>query len=179
MQTHDDSQQPGSIRNELLERLRALEGSQTSSGLADLAYRRAREAMERAMEEARVIRLQAIEDARASRERELTSLMDSMRSLRESAEAQIAELLRSAEIEAQRIADTSRIEAQAILERATQDATTAREEAALMRAAAEDRLRNIERLETEFNQVANQIAARLGITDPPSSGWWKKLGGSR
>ena len=57
------------VRSDLLERLRALEGPQSSGSLAELAYRRAREALEHALNEAREVRLQAIEDARATRER--------------------------------------------------------------------------------------------------------------
>ncbi len=166
---------PNPVRNELLERLRALQGSQGSGSLADLAYTRAREALERALEEARTIRLQAIDDARNTRESELNSLMESMRSLRDSAERQIEALLTSAEIEAQRITDQSKIEAHQIIERATAEANESRTEAAAIRAAADTRLRDIERLEAEFNQLAAQIAARLGITDPPATGWWKKL----
>jgi hypothetical protein len=173
----EEEEPPASIRNELLERLRALEGSQSSGSLADLAYKRAREAMERALEESRVIRLQAIEDARNTREHELTSLMETMRSLRESAEAQISDLLRSAEIEATRIADQSRIEAQRILDVASEEAARSREEASAMRRAAEERLRDVDSLEAEFNRIAQEIAVRLGITDAPSTGWWKKLGG--
>src|SRR5688500_4916682 len=101
-------EEPSSIRSELLDRLRAMEGPQSSDSLAELAYRRAREALERALDESRVVRLQAIEDARATRERELTALMESLRSLRQSAEAQIEALVRSAELEAARIRDQSR-----------------------------------------------------------------------
>lgn len=167
-------QEPASIRNELLERLRALEGAQSSGSLADLAYQRAREALERALEEARSLRLQAIEDSRATRERELTTLMESMRSLRESAEAQIDGLLRNAEMEALRIREQSQFEAQQTLERATEDANRMRSEAEAIRNAADLRLRDIERLEAEFNQLAARIAERLGITEAPSSGWWKR-----
>mgnify|MGYP001455423940 CR=1 FL=1 len=77
-----------------------MEGPQATGPLAELAYRRAREALERAMAEARAIRLQAITDARTTRERELAALMESMRSLRQSAVAQIEALLQAAEIEA-------------------------------------------------------------------------------
>ncbi len=100
-----------STRNELLERLKALEGPQASGSLAELAYRRAREALEKALDEARTIRLQAIEDARNHREREMTALADSLRNLRQSAETQIDALLREAEIEAERIRDTARDDA--------------------------------------------------------------------
>ena len=173
----EEEPQTGTFRSELLERLRALEGVQSSGTLADIAYRRAREALERALEEARTIRLQAIEDARQTRERELTSLMESMRSLRESAEAQIEAFLKSAEIETVRIRDQSRIEAHQIIERASQDAARVKAEAASLRAGAEERLREIERLEAEFNQIAAAIAVRLGITEARGTGWWRKLGG--
>jgi hypothetical protein len=103
--------------------------------------------------------------------------MDTMRTLRESAEVQITDLLRSAEIEASRISDQSRIEAQRILDTAAEEAVRSREEASAMRRAADERLKDVDRLEAEFNQIASQIAARLGITEAPSSGWWKKLGG--
>src|SRR5581483_8164489 len=79
------------VRNELLDKLRALAPEQSAEGLAELAYQRSREALERALEEARNIRLQAIEDARATREHEMTSLMESLKTLRLSAEAQIDE----------------------------------------------------------------------------------------
>ena len=74
-------EESGAVRSELLERLRALESSQSESNLAELAYKRARDALERALEEARTIRLQALDDARLTRERELASLLESMRSL--------------------------------------------------------------------------------------------------
>ncbi len=98
-----------SVRSELLERLRAMESQQSTGPLSDLAYQRAREALERALEEAQSIRLQAIEDARSTREGELTALMQTMRSLRESAESQIGVSLRSAEIEVSRSAEARSI----------------------------------------------------------------------
>src|SRR5262249_29741135 len=101
----EEQEEPGSIRSDLLDRLRALESSQSQSGMAELAYKRAREALERALEEARVIRLQAIDDARLTREHELATLMEAMRSMRTSAEAQIETFLRTAEIEAGRMRD--------------------------------------------------------------------------
>ena len=75
-----------STRNELLERLKALEGPQASGSLAELAYRRAREALEKALDEARTIRLQAIDDARNHREREMTALAESLDTLRRCAD---------------------------------------------------------------------------------------------
>ena len=170
--------QPHSIRSELLERLRALEGPQSSGSLAELAYRRAREALEKALEESRTIRLQAIDDAKATRERELTALMESMRALRQSAEAQIESLLRSAEIEAERLGDQSRAEAQAIIERASNEAAQVRAEAASARGGAEEQVREMERLEAEFNQLVKRIAERIGVKDQPAEGWWQRLRGS-
>ena len=170
--------QPGSVRNELLERLRAMEGPQSTGTLAELAYRRAREALERALEEARTIRLQAIEDARDTRERELTALMESMRSLRQSAESQIETLLRTAELEASRMHDQARAEAQVVQERATQEAEAVRAEGAAVRASAEERAREIDRLEAEFNATVSKIAKQIGV-EAPSGGWWRHLLGRK
>jgi hypothetical protein len=175
----EQEDQSGAVRSELVERLRALEAAQSPGTLADISYKRAREALERALEEARSIRLQAIEDARRSREHELTSLMESLRSLRESAESQIEGLLRTAELEAGRIRDQARAEAQQIIERAGTDAEQARTEATALRQAAELRLKEIETLEDQFNEIARAIAQRLGITEEPGSGWWRRLGSSR
>lgn len=171
--------QPSSVRNELLERLRALEGPQSSGTLAELAYRRAREALERALEEARVIRLQAIDNAKATRERELTALMESIRSLRQSAETQIESLLLAAEIESNRLRGQGKMDAQASLERATNEAALVRAEAAAVRASAEERAREVERIEAEFNQLAARIAERLGMTARPDGGWLRRLRGGR
>src|SRR5215207_7715061 len=115
MQEHD---QPGNVRHELLERLRSMETPSSQGGLTELSYRRAKEALERALEEARNIRLQAIDDARQTREREASALMASLRQLRDEAEAQIDALLRTAEIEAERTRATAAAESQAILEKA-------------------------------------------------------------
>ncbi|MPZ49343.1 MAG: hypothetical protein GEU75_08605 [Dehalococcoidia bacterium] len=170
-----EEEQPYNVRNELLERLRALEGPQSSGTLAELSYRRAREALERALEEARTIRLQAIEDARSTRERELTSLMDSMRSLRESAERQIQELFETAEIEVSRLSGRAKADAQAIIERATAEAAETKAEAAAIRTGAEERVRTVERIEADFNRALSEIAERIGLTDKPSEGWWKRF----
>jgi hypothetical protein len=171
-------EEPGTIRNELLERLRGLESSQSQSGLAEMAYRRAREALERALEEARSVRLQAIEDARLTREHELHALMDSLRSLRQSAEAQIETLLRKAEIEAERIRDQARIESQAVVERATSEADHILEDAQAIRARGEERVRDVQRLEAEFNEMLASIAQRLGMDERPTEGWLRRLFGS-
>jgi hypothetical protein len=165
---------PGSVRNDLLERLRALEGPQATGSLAEIAYRRAREALERALEEARNIRLQAIEDARNTREHELNALMESMRSLRQSAQAQIDSLLQSAEIEAAGLREQAKIEAQTLLERASDDAERIRAEAAALRAAAEARAHEVDLIEQEFDRLLGSVAKRLGI-ERPAGGWWKRL----
>ncbi len=162
------------IRSELLERLRALEGSQAPGSLGDLSYLRARESLERALEEARTVRLQAIEDARATREREFSSLMESLRSLRRSAETQIESVLRAAEIEAERLRDRAQSEATSIVERAETETAQVRAEAAAVRASAEERLREVKRLEGEFNQLLAKVADRLGVKNP-AEGWWRRL----
>ena len=164
----------GAIRRELLERLRALDGPEIGGMLADLAYERGNEAIERALNEARKIRSQAIEDAKATRERELTSLMEAMRALRESAETRIEGALTAAEAEAERLRDRARREAQATLETATKEAAALRAEAESLRAAAQERLREIDSLEGEFNAVVSRMGKRIGIA-PPAEGWWRRL----
>ena len=168
-------EEPSSIRSELLERLRAMEGPQSSDTLAELAYRRAREALEHALEEARTVRLQAIEDARATRERELRALVESLRSLRISAEQQIEALVRTAELEAGRIRDQSRSEAQTTLERAATEASQIRAEAMSVRVGADERVREVERLEADFNELLDRVVERLGITERPSEGWLRRI----
>lgn len=174
MQNEQDSH---TVRSDLLERLRALEGPQSSGSLAELAYRRAREALEHALEEARNVRLQAIEDARATRERELHALMESMKTLRQSAERQIEELIATAEIEAQRIREEAESEARNMAEQARAEAADIRVEAVAIRSAAEERSREVERIETDFNNLLARIAERFGLTEKPSEGWWKRVTG--
>ncbi|HEY4684448.1 MAG TPA: hypothetical protein VII57_00235 [Dehalococcoidia bacterium] len=169
-----EEEQPGSIRSELLERLRAMEGAQSPGSLADISYRRAREALERALEEARAVRLQAVDDARATRERELASLMDSLRGLRQSAESQIESVLMAAEIEAERIRAQARTDARSTVERATSEAAQARAEAAALRASAEERVREVDQLKSEFDALLTKTANRLGIKSP-SQGWWRRI----
>ena len=166
-----------SVRSELLERLRAMESQQSTGPLSDLAYQRAREALERALEEAQSIRLQAIEDARSTREGELTALMQTMRSLRESAESQIGVSLRSAEIKVSRLNDLAKTEAESIIERASADAAQIKTDAAAVRNSAEERVHEIERQEAEFNNVISKLVKRLGINEKPSRGWFGKAGG--
>jgi hypothetical protein len=170
MQEHD---QPGNVRHELLERLRALEAPSSQGGLTELSYRRAREALERALEEARAIRLQAIEDARQTREREMRAMMESLQVLRQQAETRIDELLRTAEIEAERLTSNARTEAQETLDAAHRQEATLRAEAQAIRAAAEERAREIERLEREFDEATTALFARIG-QEKPAGGWLKR-----
>ena len=173
-----EEEQASAIRSELLERLRSLEGAQSPGSLADLSYRRARESLERAIEEARTIRLNAMEDARATRERELSAMVESLRSLRQSAETQIESVLKAAEIEAERLKDRAQAEAREIVERANSEAATVRAEGAAVRGSAEARLREVERLEAEFNALLRQGADRLGMKSP-AEGWWARLTGRK
>lgn len=170
----------GSVRSDLLERLRALDVSADTGSLAELAYRRAREALEKALEEARVIRLQAIADARTTREREMTALLESLRNLRQSAETQIDHLLREAEIEAERARGQAASEARQVVEEARAEAERIRDEAEATRADAEARRSAIERVEADFNAAVEAMAQRLGVAEKPAKGWWAKLtGGER
>jgi hypothetical protein len=153
-------------RSELLERLKALEEPPASDSLAELAYRRAREALEKALDEARTIRLQAIEDARNNRERELAALMESLRSLRHVAETQIEGLIREAELEAERIRDEARSEARSTLENGESEAGTIRDDAAAIRSAADERAREVAKLEADFNAQLERVAKRLGMQKP-------------
>ena len=153
-------------RNELLERLKALEGPQASSSLAELAYRRARESLEKALDEARNIRLQAIEDARNHREREMVALGESLTNLRESAERQIETLIREAELEAERIRDEARDDARRVVERATVETAAMRTEANAIRASAEERAREVEEIEVDFDEQLERIGRRLGMRKP-------------
>ena len=155
-----------STRNELLERLKALDEPQASSSLSELAYRRAREALEKALEESRTIRLQAIDDARANREREMTALVESLRALRQSAETQIEALLREAQIEAEGIRDRAQNEARSIVEQANNDTSAVRAEASALRAAAEERAREVARIEANFDAQLEAIGKRLGMQKP-------------
>jgi|SRR5581483_40822 len=160
---------------ELLDRLKALDGLQSQGTLAELAYRRAREALEKALEEAGKIRLQALEDARATREREMSLLMESLKALRQSAEVQVQAIIAQAEIEAQQIRERARSDAEAHLEAARREAEDARAEAAALRQAAEARAREVERLEAEFNDLIARLGERIGVTEKPPEGWLGRL----
>jgi hypothetical protein len=155
-----------STRNELLERLKALEGPQASGSLAELAYRRAREALEKALEEARTIRLQAIEDARANREREMAAMVESLKAVRQSAETQIDDLLREARLQAESIRERAQTDARTIVDTANAEASTTRAEAATLRAGAEERAREVARLEASFDAQLEEIGKRLGMQKP-------------
>src|SRR5262245_43727807 len=134
MQEHE----PATIRNDLLERLRNLEGPATPGSLAELSYRRAKEALERALEEARNVRLQALEDAGLTRERESAALTAELHKLRDEAQAQIDHLLRTAEIEAERLKAKAELEAEAVLVGANEEAAQLRNEALAIRTAADE-----------------------------------------
>ncbi len=171
-ETRPDADQ---VRADLLHRLQALEGSQGTGTLAELAYRRAREALEKALEEARNLRLQAIDDARQTRDREMTSLMESMRSLRQSAEMQVEAVLAAADVEAARVRARAESDADSLLRDARAEAESLRQEAAAIRTAADSRARDVERLEAEFNEIAADIAKRIGLKDQPQGGWLSRL----
>src|SRR5438045_5969575 len=128
-----ENDQPGNVRHELLERLRALESPSSQGGRTDLTTRRAKEALERALEEARAIRLQAIEDARQTREREMRAMLESLQVLRQQAETQIDTLLRTAELEAERLVSNARVEAQQKLDEATREEASLRAQAQAIR----------------------------------------------
>jgi len=162
-------------RSELVERLRNLDTLQTQGTLAELAYRRAREALEKALEEAGKIRLQALEDARSTRERELALLVDSLKALRQSAELQIQAILASAEIEGSQMRDRGRLEAERHLEDARREAEDVHVEASAIRHAAESRAREVEKLEEDFNALLTRLGERLGVTEKPPEGWFAKL----
>lgn len=181
-----EAEDPGRIRTNLLERLKALdlEHGSGSGTLAELAYRRAREALEKALEEARTLRLQAIDDARRTREQEMSSLQQSLLAHRQAAEAEIEALLRKAEIEAERIRSRATQDAEAIVQAAEAEAKQVLDSAArtfdesrILRDAAEARRAELERIEAEFNAAAARLAKRVGITAPPEHGWWARLTG--
>ena len=177
-----DTDNPGTVRSDLLERLKALDTEHGAGSLAELAYRRAREALEKALEEARTIRLQAIDDARRASEQETSSLRQALQAQRQAAEAEIEALLRQAEIEAERIRGDAHRDAEAIVQGAEVEAkqvltSAARtlDDAHTLRDAAEARQSDMDRLEADFNATASQIAERLGIGEKPPRGWWRRI----
>jgi hypothetical protein len=52
------------------------------------------------------------------------------------------------------------------MDKATSEAATMRAEAATLRAGAEERAREVERIETEFNRQMEEIGKRLGMRMP-------------
>ena len=162
-------------RNELLERLRNLEPLQSQGTLAELAYRRAREALEKALEDASRIRLEALEDARNTREHELSLLMESLKALRQSAETQVQAIIAAAEIEAEQTRERARAEARATAEAADRELQLATAEARALREAAEARSREVADLESRFNDLIAKLSERIGVTEQPSQGWFGKL----
>jgi len=168
-------EQEAPSRGELLDRLKDLDPLKSQGPLAELAYRRAREALERALEEAAKVRLEALEDARATRERELTLLMESLKALRQSAETQIHNIVAAAEVEANQTRERARAEAERRLEAVRQEAEEISAEAGAIRHAAETRAREVKALEAEFDDLVGRLAERLGITDKPAEGWLVRL----
>jgi hypothetical protein len=167
------------VRSELLERLRNLDAVQSQGTLSELAYRRAREALEKALEEAGKIRLQALEDARSTRERELALTMESLKAMRESAETQVQAILQQAELEATQVRERARLDAESHYESVKREAEDIAAEAAAVRQAAEARSREVDKIEADFNALVARFNERLGVTEKPADGWWRKLfGGS-
>jgi hypothetical protein len=96
-----------------------------------------------------------------------------------SAEAQIDALLQSAELEAARLRDQSRSQAQATLDLAQNEAAQVRAEATALRAAAEERMREVQRIEAEFNEALGRLVERIGAGDRPPEGWLRRITGGR
>jgi hypothetical protein len=166
-------------RSDLLDRLKNLDALQSQGTLAELSYRRAREALEKALEEGAKIRLQALEDARSTRERELSQLMESLKALRQSAETQVQAVLTQADLEANQIRERARLDAEAHFETVRREAEDIAAEAAAVRQAAQATAREVAQLEFDFNAVVARFAERIGITEKPPEGFWRKLfGGS-
>jgi hypothetical protein len=167
------------LRDDLMERLQALQGPQAAGALGELAYRRSREALEKAIEEARLIRLQALEDAKRVRESELAALGEALRLMRESAESQVQAVLASAELEAQRLRDQARAEAESALAEARSQAAAMRAEAQAALAAAEARRQETEALEAELEGALRRMADRIGLKESPPAGWLRRRFGRR
>ena len=151
--------------------------------LTELAYRRAREALETALEEARKIRLDALEDVRRDRAQETSAVAKVLERQREAGETEIRRLLRQAEIEAERVRSEAQQDARDIVRVAKAEAQQeileadrTLVEARALRIAADERQREVERVEAEFNATISQIAERLGLADKPARGWLRRLG---
>lgn len=177
-----DADLNGAVRADLLERLKSLDTEHGTGTLAELSYRRAREALEKALEEARTIRLQALESARRTHDEETAALQRTLESQRLTAQAAIDALIRQAEIEAEQILGNAHRNADTIVEAAEAEAkqvlsSAARtlDEARTLRAASEERKRDMDRLEAEFDQTVAQIAERLGVIERPPRGWRRRI----
>ena len=126
--------------------------------------------------------MQALDDARRTRDEETTALQQALQSQRQTAETEIEALFRRAEIEAERIRNQANRDAEAIVHTAEAEAkqtlasaADALDEARTLRAAAQARQRAMDDLEAQFNQDVAQIAERLGVTEKPSKGWWRRI----
>ena len=53
-----------------------------------------------------------------------------------------------------------------------------RAEAMSTRVGADERAREVERLEADFNELLARVVERLGITERPSEGWLRRLTGN-
>ena len=69
--------------------------------------------------------------------------------------------------------DQAKSESQAIIARATEEAMQVRAELATLRTTADERMRDIDRLDADFNRVLADTIKRLGL-EQPASGWWKR-----
>ena len=154
----------------------------STESLTELAYRRAREALESALEEARKVRLDALDAARRHREAEAGAMKEALERRRQDGEAEAAGLVRRAEVEAERILAEAQQDARAIVrdakaeaQRELLEADRTLVEARALRIAADERQREVERLEAEFNATVSGIAERLGITETPERGWLRRL----
>ena len=153
-----------------------------TESLTELAYRRAKEALESALDEARKIRLAALADARRTSEAEGLAMVEARERQRQAGETEATALVRQAELDAERIRGEAEQDARQIVREAKKEAQ--REllvaeatlvEARALRVAADERQREIERLETELNGSLSKIAERLGITEKPDRGWLRRI----
>ena len=65
----------------------------------------------------------------------------------------------------ERMKANAEVEAREVLEHANAEAADVRAEAAAIRGAAEERAKEVERIESEFNTTLGDITKRLGIED--------------
>jgi hypothetical protein len=50
-----------------------------------------------------------------------------------------------------------------------------RAEATALRAAGEERVREVERLEAEFSALASRFAEKVGLNEEPTGGWLRHI----